>query len=954
MKELLQYKILLVYDSRENFVSISAILNKAGYQCDIAISGKEALEFLIRNEYGLIILDISTTLQIGFELAGSIKRNSETKGIPMIFLSEKVIPKEFFFKGYETDMIGYLIKPFDENMLLFKVRNFLQFYHSSVQLKKANKALENKAVQAKISFQELYYSLPQTVFLINRSGIIMNVNRTGMLCCGLYAKDLLQKHYKKAPFLVEILGANEKTPGFRNVFELNDVKKTTEFRLEKPDKTILNGEADISLSIIDGEPHIQVSVSDLTEKKKADELLKLNFLEISNAAKINDGILRGDSINKISDLLLNALASIASINASRLYLFDKKNNKLNLVGELLEKNIISGMEQKLGIKLQTLEPPLVDGTLFKILVDQKQSLITSNKSVIKKLLSEHTDNYIIKQMAGWARDFMNANTCGVLPLMSEGNLLGLVTFSSPRIMHEEEKQTVLRFSQQAATVLAIKKNELALAKSEERFELAMEGANDGLWDWNLLTNEVYFSKRWKSMLGYTINELEDNVSTWKNLLHADDKERSLGVLQQYFDGKLAEYKVEFRMKHKNGAYVNILARGQSLRDNKGQLYRMIGTHIDITERKKVEEALQKNEYILSEAQRIGHMGSWEINFETRNLSWSAEMYKIYNCNLETFSPSIESFISLLPSEHQEVMTNRIANLISGIEQPYLDFHLELAYGTIKYIRGYVEIIFNDAGKPIKAIGVAQDITKRKKAELKLLKTVNELSDKYNELMQFNYIVSHNLRGPIANILGLASILNMPETNEEEKPKIFEFIKSAAFKMDSLVKDLGNILTNRTPLNAKKETVSIPDLIQSISDTLENQILEAKGVINTEMAEDAKEVFTIRSYMESIFYNLISNAIKYKSKHRPLQISISTKKVDGNILILISDNGRGIDMDKHGENIFGLYKRFHLDIEGKGLGLHMTKTQVEVLGGKIIVESIHNEGTTFKITLPVKR
>lgn len=824
MKELFQYKILLVYDNRENFFSIASALNRAGYHCDIAFFEKEAVQFLLKNEYGLIIFDISTTMNIEFVLSVSINRNLKTKGIPMVFISEKVIPIGLFIKDYENEMIGYLKKPFDENILLFKVRNFLQFYHSSSQLKKANLALEKKAVQAKISFQDLYYSLPQTVFLINRNGIIVNVNRSGMLCSGLYAKDILQKHYKKAHFLVQILGDSENSTAFRSILELKDVKKSIEFRLENPDNTILYGEANISLAIVDGDPHILVAVIDITEKKKAEELLKLNFLEISNSEKINTAVLQGDSINEISGLLLNALASIASINASGVYLYDKQNNKLNLVGEFLEENIISGMEQKFGNKISTIEPPLLEGTLFKKLVDQKLSLITSNKFEIKQLLSEYTDRTIIKQKAEWAREFLNAVTCGVLPLLSEGDLLGLITFSSPKIMQEDEKQTVLRFSQQAATVLAIKKNETALAKSEERFELAMEGATDGLWDWDLLTNEVYFSKRWKSMLGYKVNELEDNISTWESLLHSDDKERACGILQQYFDGKLAEYRVEFRMKHKNGSYVDVLARGQSVRDKNGQLCRMIGTHVDITERKK--------------------------------------------------------------------------------------------------------------------------------ADLELSKTVNELSDKYNELMQFNYIVSHNLRGPIANILGVANILNMPETNDEEKPKIFAFIKSAAIKMDTLIKDLSNILTNRTPLNAKKVKVSFTTLIQSISDTLENQILEANAVIKTEIADEAKDVFTFSSYMESILYNLISNAIKYKSKHRPLQISFSTKKEDGNILILVSDNGRGIDMTKHGENIFGLYKRFHMDIEGKGLGLHMTKTQVEALGGKITVESIHDEGTTFKITFPV--
>ncbi|MCX6295044.1 MAG: ATP-binding protein [Bacteroidetes bacterium] len=108
---------------------------------------------------------------------------------------------------------------------------------------------------------------------------------------------------------------------------------------------------------------------------------------------------------------------------------------------------------------------------------------------------------------------------------------------------------------------------------------------------------------------------------------------------------------------------------------------------------------------------------------------------------------------------------------------------------------------------------------------------------------------------------------------------------------------------------------------------------------------------MKSYIESIFYNLISNAIKYRSNEGKHHIVISTKKEKNIFHFTISDNGKGIDLEKNGKYIFGLYKRFHSEVEGKGLGLHMVKTQVEALGGHISVESEVEKGTTFKITLP---
>lgn len=246
-----------------------------------------------------------------------------------------------------------------------------------------------------------------------------------------------------------------------------------------------------------------------------------------------------------------------------------------------------------------------------------------------------------------------------------------------------------------------------------------------------------------------------------------------------------------------------------------------------------------------------------------------------------------------------------------------------------------------------------DITELKKAEIEKGKLINELSDKYNKLMQFNYIISHNLRSPIATILGLVDLMYMPSINEEDRAKIIGYIKSATLSMDTMVKDLSKLLAASVPLNNNREAVCIHSLIQSISDSLKNQIFESNCIIETDIDEDAKEVFTIKSYMESILYNLMNNAIKFKLPMKAPQMFISSRKMNNNLLIKVSDNGMGINLENHGENIFGLYKRFHFETEGKGLGLHMTKTQVEALGGKIGVESTAGKGSTFTITLPIQ-
>jgi signal transduction histidine kinase len=219
-------------------------------------------------------------------------------------------------------------------------------------------------------------------------------------------------------------------------------------------------------------------------------------------------------------------------------------------------------------------------------------------------------------------------------------------------------------------------------------------------------------------------------------------------------------------------------------------------------------------------------------------------------------------------------------------------------------------------------------------------------------MQFNYIVSHNLRSPVANILGMVEVLRLPEMTEEDKESCIDHIFTAVNRMDYVIKDLNAILETRSALNEKKEPVSLLLVLENLKATLQKQIDDSGTELHIRIGEDAESLFTIRGYLESILYNLISNAIKYKSAERRPVIEFVTRRRDDAVWITVTDNGVGIDLKKFGKQVFGLYKRFNTDVEGKGLGLYMTRTQVETLGGKISVHSTPDNGSTFTVQLPM--
>ncbi len=231
----------------------------------------------------------------------------------------------------------------------------------------------------------------------------------------------------------------------------------------------------------------------------------------------------------------------------------------------------------------------------------------------------------------------------------------------------------------------------------------------------------------------------------------------------------------------------------------------------------------------------------------------------------------------------------------------------------------------------------------------LLHINEELVKHNNELRQFSYTVSHNLRGPVARLLGLSNIVRCSSDAEEQK-EILGFIRQSAVDLDGVLKDLNHIIDIRNELYNVREKVMLADEWNKVLGILNDNIKPEFTI--TDNFSNASFAFVIRAMLHSILFNLLSNAIKYRAPDRSLVVAINSHINERNEVILeISDNGLGIDLASQKQNVFKLYKRFHTHIGGKGLGLFLVKTQVEAMNGSIEIESQLNVGTLFRITLP---
>jgi signal transduction histidine kinase len=249
------------------------------------------------------------------------------------------------------------------------------------------------------------------------------------------------------------------------------------------------------------------------------------------------------------------------------------------------------------------------------------------------------------------------------------------------------------------------------------------------------------------------------------------------------------------------------------------------------------------------------------------------------------------------------------------------------------------------------VGAMRDITAMKTAALEREKITSDLIQRNKDLEQFTYIVSHNLRAPVANIIGLSGMLADEEANDVIKKEIIAGLNASSEKLDNVITDLNHVLQLRNGLVENKVTVHFADLVNDIFASISSLIEREKAQLKFDFSE-ADKITTVKSYLYSIFYNLITNSIKYRQPALNPSIEIRSYKCDNKIVIIFCDNGMGINLSVKREQVFGLYKRFHTHIEGKGLGLFMTKTQVEALGGRIGITSEVNKGTTFKIEFDI--
>ena len=269
-------------------------------------------------------------------------------------------------------------------------------------------------------------------------------------------------------------------------------------------------------------------------------------------------------------------------------------------------------------------------------------------------------------------------------------------------------------------VAVLAQREAALRESEFRWKFALEGAGDGLWDWNIEQGSVFYSSQWKRMLGHTEDEIGPGLDEWQQRLHADDKAAVLAAMQDHVHGRTALYTSEHRMLCKDGSIVWVLDRGVVVaRGAQGEALRMLGTQSDISARKNSEHSLRTATASMREAQRIAHLGSWELDLASGDLHWSDEIFRIYEIDPLKYEATYEACLAAVhPDDRSKVNDAYLHSLTDRL--PYQIMHrLRMPDGRIKWVEERCASEFDAQGRALVSRGTVQDMTASRQAEAAL-------------------------------------------------------------------------------------------------------------------------------------------------------------------------------------------------------------------------------------------
>ncbi len=529
-------------------------------------------------------------------------------------------------------------------------------------------------------------------------------------------------------------------------------------------------------------------------------------------------------------------------------------------------------------------------------------------------------------------------------------------------LHRSPEGTPIRLVGLNRDITAERRMQAALDLAEQRWQLALEGSNDAVWDWNLETGDVYHDDQWARMLGYRSEQVAPGLDGWRKLVHPDDLPACEEAIRQHLAQATAYYLHEYRMRSIDGGWKWILDRGKVVnRAPDGRALRMVGTHSDITSRKQLEQRLRQVEELAAQVSRLAQIGGWELDLETSRLTWSSEARRIHGL-ADDATPTLPVILSFYPPEAR-------ATLESALEKTMLSgtpFDLELPLDTPTGRRIWVRVIGDPElrnGQIVGVQGAIQDTTARHESDeaRRQLETQLFQAQKMETLGTLAGGIAHDFNNLLTGIIGYNELAadSVPEDNPAHACLIEA--RNAGMRARELVEQI--LTFGRQSSSEEHSPVDLTVVIDEARRFL-RATLPANVTIETEIAKDCPQVLADATQIHQVILNLGSNAA-HAMRHAGGRLHISLQPLEigpeqsatlggvstgGYVRLSVADTGHGMD-EATLRRVFDPFFTTKNTREGTGLGLAVVHGIVRAHSGAIDVESKTGVGSAFHIYLP---
>jgi len=508
-----------------------------------------------------------------------------------------------------------------------------------------------------------------------------------------------------------------------------------------------------------------------------------------------------------------------------------------------------------------------------------------------------------------------------------------------------------------------RKTEAALHLVEERWQLALEGNNDGVWDWDITTGHFFYDTRYSVMLGYALGELPTHYAAHHKLVHPDDRDEFEASNQAHLMGAVSYFQHEHRIQSKSGDWIWVLDRGKVVsRSAEGRPLRMVGTHTDITARKQLEQRLRQAEELSLQVSRLAQIGGWELKLDSGQITLSEGARPLHELP-GSQQPNLEQFLNFFAPESRAAL--RAALFGRTADSPAFDLELPFISATDRVLRVRMigrAVLRED--RPILVRGAIQDITARYDSENARRELEGRLfqAQKMETLGTLAGGIAHDFNNLLTGIIGYHELATDTIPGDHPARACLDEARGASMRARDLVEQI--LTFSRQSSGEEHESVDLTLVLREAGRFL-RATLAANIVIETDIPEDAGRVLANTTQIYQVLLNLGSNAAHaMRSNGGKLRISMHPTEIGperaptlggatpGRYLRLdVSDTGHGID-ETTLRRIFDPFFTTKNSREGTGLGLAVVHGIIRAHRGAIDVESTVGIGTTFHIYLPV--